>query len=74
MTSTDIKTSDIILSAYLRCLGYPLAQLVKEGNRGVFYFTDVDTEDIQDYDPGRAKVEPAQFSQAVRTLTVAARR
>jgi hypothetical protein len=70
----DIETPDLCLAAYLRALGYALDSIEKVGNRGTFFFKDVPDSVYEDFNMGRAKIEPNAFHSAIKTLTSAARR
>lgn len=68
------STFDIVLAAYLKAAGYKLADIVRQGNRGNFIFTDIPAKVIQDFDLGAARIEPRALSAEIRALTTAARR
>jgi hypothetical protein len=70
----DIELTDIVLSATLKCMGYSLDKIEKHGNKGIFFFSDVDDHVIVNYDLGNLKVEPVAFNSAIRSLTTAVRR
>jgi hypothetical protein len=74
MTKTNIDTQDIVLAASLKVLGYRLDSIEKIGNKGIFFFTDVDEKVITDYDLGNLRVEPISFNSAIKALTTASRR
>jgi hypothetical protein len=74
MTKTNIDTQDIVLAASLKVLGYRLDNIEKVGNKGIFFFTDVDEKVITDYDLGKLRVEPISFNSAIKALTTASRR
>ena len=74
MTRTDIQTQDIVLAASLKSLGYRLETIEKVGNKGIFFFNDVNSDIIQDYDLGNLLVEPISFNSAIKALTTASRR
>lgn len=69
-----IETSDIVLAATLKVKGYKLDKIEKQGNRGIFCFSDVDDEVLIDYDLGKCLVEPFSFNNAIKALTTATRR
>jgi hypothetical protein len=71
---TSIETSDIVLAAALKVAGCPLDSIKKDGRRGVFCFSSVDDALVEDFNLGRARVEPVSFNNAVRALTTAAKR
>jgi hypothetical protein len=72
--SNTFETTDIVLGASLKVLGYQLTHIEKNGSKGTFFFADVTDEVINDYDLGRLLVEPAGFNNAVKALTTASRR
>jgi hypothetical protein len=74
MNKTNIDTQDIVLAATLKVLGYRLDTIEKIGNKGIFYFSDVDDADITSYDLGNLLVEPVAFNSAIKALTTASRR
>lgn len=68
------KTTDIVLAATLKCHGYELDTIEKNGNKGTFCF-DLDNESIIiEYDLGKLLVEPSQFNNTIKALTTATRR
>ena len=69
-----IETTDIVLAATLKVKGYRLDRIEKTGNRGTFCFADVDTELTNEFDLGKALVEPVAFNNAIKALTTATRR
>ena len=70
----NIETSDIVLAATLKVKGQKLDKIDKQGNRGIFCFSDVDETMLQDFDLGNSKVEPIAFNNAIKALTTATRR
>lgn len=70
----SIETQDIVLAASLKVLGYRLETIQKVGNKGIFFFGDVDETVINDYDLGNLRVEPVAFNSAIKALTTASRR
>ena len=74
MMYPNFETIDIILAAYLKVLGYKLIEILKQGNRGTFVFEDIPENILEDYDLGNALTEPKALSNAIRSLTTAARR
>ena len=69
-----IETQDIVLAATLKVLGYKLDTIQKIGNKGIFFFNEVNNDIINDYDLGNLKVEPVAFNSAIKALTTASRR
>jgi hypothetical protein len=69
-----IETQDIVLAAALKVLGYRLDTIQKIGNKGIFFFSEVDESVVNDYDLGNLKVEPVSFNSAIKALTTASRR
>ena len=74
MLKKNIETQDIVLAATLKVLGYRLETIQKVGNRGIFFFSDVDEAVVNNYDLGNLKVEPVSFNSAIKALTTASRR
>lgn len=74
MTKKSIESSDIILAATLKVKGYKLDKIEKQGSRGIFCFSDVDTDILAEFDLGQCQVEPISFNNAIRALTTATRR
>jgi hypothetical protein len=74
MSKKSIETQDIVLAATLKVLGYRLDTIQKVGNKGIFYFNEVDESVVNDYDLGNLKVEPVSFNSAIKALTTASRR
>lgn len=72
--SKTIETQDIVLAAALKVLGYQLDHLEKVGNKGIFFFSNVDEAIVNDYDLGKLLVEPVAFNSAIKALTTASRR
>lgn len=70
----EYKTSDIVLASYLRLNGYEILRIEKAGLKGTFVFENVSDDHIQEYDFGRARVEPVAFNNAIKSLTTAVRR
>lgn len=74
MAQKHIETSDIVLAATLKVRGFTLDRIEKQGNRGVFCFSDVDSEVLEEFDLGKSMVEPISFNNAIKALTTATRR
>jgi len=74
MASRAIETQDIVLAATLKVKGYRLDHIEKVGNKGIFFFSDVDEGIISDYDLGKCLVEPVALNSAIKALTTASRR
>lgn len=74
MSKKNIETQDIVLAATLKVLGYRLDTIQKVGNKGIFFFNDVDESVVNDYDLGNLRVEPVSFNSAIKALTTASRR
>jgi hypothetical protein len=68
------ETSDIVLAAYLKVKGFKLDKIEKQGNRGIFFFADVDVDNLNEFNLGQASVEPVLFNNAIKALTTATRR
>lgn len=74
MALRHLETSDIILAAHLKVKGFKLDRIEKQGNRGVFFFADVESDVLSEFDLGKALVEPIAFNNAIKALTTATRR
>ena len=74
MHKKNIETQDIVLAATLKVLGYRLNTIEKVGNKGRFFFGDVEESVVNDYDLGNLRVEPVAFNSAIKALTTASRR
>jgi hypothetical protein len=74
MSKKTIETQDIVLAATLKVLGFRLETIQKVGNKGIFFFNDVDESIVNDYDLGNLQVEPVAFNSAIKALTTASRR
>jgi hypothetical protein len=70
----NLETSDIVLAAMLKVKGQKLDRIEKQGNRGIFCFTEVDEAMLTEFDLGNAMVEPISFNNAIKALTTATRR
>lgn len=68
------KTTDIVLAAYLRLNGHPIAEIQKNGPKGTFVFAGVDESLLRSYDLGKAAVEPVAFNNMIKQLTTSVRR
>ncbi len=71
---TIFNTQDIVLAATLKVYGFKLDRIEKTGNKGTFFFTDVEKNVVSDFDTGNCKVEPVAFNNAIKALTTATRR
>ena len=74
MAKRKIDTQDIVLAASLKVLGYRMDTIEKIGNKGIFFFNEVDETVLNDYDLGNLRVEPVAFNSAIKALTTASRR
>ena len=70
----SIETSNLVLAASLKCLGYELVKIDKNASKGTFCFKDVDDEDLIKFDIGQLRIEPLAFSNTQKMLVTAARR
>jgi hypothetical protein len=70
----DFTTTDIVLAAMLKVQGYKMVEIMKNGNKGTFVFTDVPDDVINEYDLGQSLVEPKGLNAEIKALTTAARR
>ena len=74
MQNKSIETQDIILAASLKVLGFKLETIENIGNKGIFFFPEVPSQVLMDYDLGSVLVEPVAFNSAIKALTTATRR
>lgn len=70
----EFHTTDIVLAATLKLMGYHLNNIEKNGNKGTFFFDNVPDAVIVDYDLGKLSVEPIAFNNSIKALTTATRR
>jgi hypothetical protein len=68
------KTTDIVLAAFLRLNGHPIAQIEKNGLKGTFVFSNIGDDLLKKYDLGQALVEPVAFNNMIKQLTTSVRR
>lgn len=68
------ETSDIVLAAYLKVKRHAMIEIIKNGNKGTFVFSNVPDQEINDYDLSQASVEPKALNYEIKALTTAARR
>jgi hypothetical protein len=68
------KTTDIVLAATLKLNGYDIIEIQKNGQKGTFIFDEVPEAFVKSYDLGQVLVNPTQFNQAVKSLTLACKR
>ena len=71
---TQFRTPDIVLASFLRLNGCQMTGIEKQGQKGTFVFEDVSDELIQDFDLGKALVEPVSFNNMIKQLTTSVRR
>jgi len=74
MTIENFKTTDIILASVLKLKGYTMSDIERNGNKGTFVFTDVNQDDVKEFDLGKTRVEPVTFNNAIKQLTTSVRR
>ena len=70
----EYQTTDIVLAAFLKINGATMVRIDKQGQKGTFIFTDVDSTLVAAYDLGNARVEPVNFNNAIKQLTTSVRR
>ena len=70
----EFRTTDIILAAVLKLNGFELDEIVRNGTKGTFVFTNVDDSVINEFDLGKSRVEPVVFNNAIKQLTTSVRR
>lgn len=71
---TEFTTQDIVLAAALKTKGHFLVRIDKDGNKGIFCFKNVPSDDITQFDLRQLTVEPQDFNNTIKSLTTAARR
>lgn len=69
-----VETSDIVLAATLKVQGFRLDRIEKDGKRGIFCFSDVESTALTEFNLGQALVEPVALNNAVKALTTATKR
>jgi hypothetical protein len=64
------ETSDFYLACYLRCIGYALDGVRRDGRRVVFSFGDKRARrmDLMAFFGNKAEVKPLQFVSAIKDL------
>lgn len=64
------ETSDFYLACYLRCIGYTLDDVRRDGRRVVFVFGDKPARktDLMAFFGNKAEVNPLQFVAAIKDL------
>lgn len=72
--NNEFVTQDIILASVLKLKGFVLDKIVKMGNKGTFFFLNVDDQVINDYDLGKILCEPVAFNNQLKSLTTSCRR
>ena len=70
----EYATTDICLAAVLIENQNPLDRISIQGNKGIFYFRDVERQFLLDYDTRKIMVEPITFHTAIKNLTTAVKR
>ncbi len=64
------ETSDFYLACYLRCIGYDLTAMHREGRRASFVFEDRPNRpaDVIAFFGNRTEVKPLRFVSAIKDL------
>lgn len=64
------ETGDFYLPCFLRCIGYDLQGLRREGRRALFVFADRPSRqaDLMGFFGNKAEVKPLQFVSAIKDL------
>lgn len=69
------ETHDIVLAATLKISGCQLDKItVSDNGQGLFYFVNVPTKLLDDFDMDKSSVEPKIFNQTVRNLITGVKR
>jgi hypothetical protein len=68
--STFFGTSDFYLACYLRCIGYTLDDVRRDGRRMIFVFQDKQGRkaDLMAFFGDNAEVSPLRFVSAIKDL------
>lgn len=74
MNIKEFHTSDIRLASYLLVKNHEIQKIKTEGNKGTFYFNNIDNNIIIEFDTGRARVEPVNYNEQIKRLTTSVRR
>lgn len=69
-TSDLFETTDFYLACYLRCGGFKLAGILRDGTRSVFRFKDrADREEVMlAFFNNEGSVRPLEYSAAIKDL------
>lgn len=70
----EYATSDITLATVLKENGNTLDRIQINGNKGIFYFLEVEEETISHYETGKLLVEPLSFHTSLKNLVNAVQR
>jgi hypothetical protein len=64
------ETTDFYLACYLRCIGYDLAGLRREGQRAIFVFQDRPERpsDLMAFFGNKVQVKPLHFVSAIKDM------
>lgn len=74
MIKTEVRTSDIVLAAYLKLNSCEMTSIDKQGNKGTFVFADVEQTLLDKFDLTQGLVEPVAFNNMIKQLTTSVRR
>lgn len=74
MDLTLYKTTDIVLASFLKIRGISMVTIEKQGQKGTFVFSTVSASLLDEYDFGKALVEPVLFNNTIKQLTTSVRR
>lgn len=69
-----VHTKDIVLAAYIKCMGHPVESINIENSKGTFTFDVPDASIIDAFHLGNAMIEPVSFNNTIKLLTTACRR
>ena len=70
----EYSTTDIILAAVLVENQNVLDRIQVHGNKGIFYFLNVEKQMLLDFDTRKIMVEPIAFHTAIKNLTTGVKR
>lgn len=63
------RTTDIVLAACLKMLGFEMESIEVEGRRGTFVFANIPESTIMEFNCGKIRVDPVSFHGMLRQLS-----
>lgn len=67
------STHSVALATYLLLEGYSFTGIISDGSRGVFTIPGVPCSLVEQFENGKAKVDPKQFALKLSSLTQTAK-